>query len=389
MKRIILSLFTLHFSLFTCLLASPFDPVPATEVVAYSPASSSQLHVSTVSTNPLDSVISRAFPSSYTGHRAVCTLSGAKTNDIFCAWIGGDAYTPGEPYGIALENANVIGLTRESPITPRINLVTASSDRAKTFDQIREEIRDRETDPAERRWIDNNRITPAAIAGDSFKSQRIRVVRWLINDVPVYRAGVDARIVLNKTIKTGVRDILTEADFLVGNEAFDLDWNDLYTEVVNNWDTIAALEGEEVRRISYLIVVGDGLAAWSDATSTNEVVALPTVITRHFGERQVKPSLMSAEPNGGKVKVGWRMDCPFEEGYTAFRIVVTSGGLSVFDSQKFYAMPINGQNLYSHTLNHTFDAGTYDWKIAAFNSKYSQDTANYYTNGVPFTVAGE
>ena len=318
---------------------------------------------------------------------------------------GDGAWTVGEPYGIARgvdvswKGTSVeIELTDTSAILPRVNLPTDESDRGLTRDEMLKRVLDNSINRAfDEQWIANNRFLDATTVADgSFKGQRIRVVRWLVNGVPVYRAGTSARVVLDKMIETDVRSCLTEADILVGNEnAFDLDWANLRSEVTSNFGTLAACGN--VTDVSYLIVVGDGSVAWDDATATNTVAALQTVITRKYGETHVVPTPIAPGTAGGEIVQSanptfkWKMDCPADEAYTAFRIQVSGEAGTVYDSGVTLApSKVDGAYVWAAPLyvgdktlsGKVFEnKAAYTWKVSMYNSKFTEDA---YSNAGRF-----
>ena len=326
--------------------------------------------------------------------------------NMIVAWADLDAdglWQPGEPYGLVRDvdvswkgTKAEIELTDTSAITPRIDLVGGTSDQGLTWAKVEEDVPNMVTDKAAaEKWIANNRIVPATLEGDSTLRQRIRVVRWLVNDVPVYSQGIDARVVLDKTFETDVRSVLTEADFLADGETFDLESQFLASEVEDRM--LGTL-----RSAMYLVVVGDGEYHWTNETDTNTVSALDAVIVRRFGESWVRPTPVTPGSAGGAVvntanpTFKWTMDCPDEEGYTAFRINVfdAAGRTKIWDSGLQDApKKVNGVYAYEAPLfvgdktlaGAVFANKTnYTWKVAMYNAKYSNqsETRAYSAGGL-------
>ena len=200
------------------------------------------------------------------------------------------------------------------------------------------------------------------------------------------KAGARSR---NFHVHTALLAAAPLGNVLFGDDGvFDLDWRFLRSEVTDNFSTIAACG--EVTDVSYLIVVGDGDISWSDGQATNSVAALQTVITRRYGESHVRPVPVAPEAvvaAAEKTKFRWRIDCNDVESYTAFRIKVSQAAAQVDDSGllRLPARQPDGTYLYEAMI----PSGSNDWKIACFNSKFSDDNESYYTNGIPFTVYGE
>ena len=313
-------------------------------------------------------------------------------------------WQPGEPYGI-VRDVDVswrgtkveIELTDLSPVAPRIDLVEDTADRQTTRANVREQIEahpDLNT-PTILKWLDGNPIADRIAEGDSFRGQRVRVVRWMLNDVPVFIAGADAKVVLDKTIETDVRTCLTEADFLVGNDLFDIDWESFCEDAVLD-GTVRSRVGN-VTSAAYLVVIGDGDVDWNDFNTSNTVYALNTVIVRRFGENWVKP--VAVAPGAVNEEIvhsanptfKWTMDSPEEEGYTAFNVQVMDGTTLIYDSGKQLAPPrnIEGQYVWSAplyvgdktTLGKIFEnKKVYTWKVSMYNAKFS-NAANYSDPG--------
>lgn len=322
----------------------------------------------------------------------------AESNTVFNAWLdtdGNGKYDVGEPFGTSAgRDYPEIELTRYSPVTPRIDLVSGASDSGQSFESILADAI--EHNPDDRQRLINNKIVSASISS----GQRIRVVRWLINNVPVRAASTTPYVVLDRKIETDVRSCFTEADILDGSEnAFDLDWATLYRDIINDGAVRRAIGGE-VTRMCYLIVVGDGDVGWDLATSTNVVKALPTAIVRKFMfghdlhgaveyHGRAKPSPLTPTVQGSRVSLMWKMDHPDAEYYTAYRAKVLSGGTEVHDTGLFRNPARWDDGSFHWTITNAIPSGTYNWKIAAYNSKFSNEQTSAYTNGVPFTVTGE
>lgn len=330
----------------------------------------------------------------------------AESNTVFNAWLdtdGNGKYDIGEPFGTSAgRDYPEIELSNFSPITPRIDLVSQKSDRGLAPSDILQSIRDYidrtygDRDPQlysnmlnQIAWIKGNLFEQTGLMGDSPISQRIRIVRWLVNGVPSYRGNFLPKVILDKKISTDVRQFLTEADILVCDRGdSDLDWKDLRTDIVD--DFVAVASCGDVTNASYMVVVGDGPNTWTTSPQTNYVVkALGTAITRIFGTDRLKPIPRSPIVRGSSVTLRWMMDAPDIEGYTAYRAKILSGETEVHDTG-LVRNPARWQDRSFHwTVTNAIPPGTYSWKIAAYNSKFSNEQDSAYTNGVPFTVTGD
>ena len=334
---------------------------------------------------------------------------------------GDGAWTVGEPYGLVRDvdvswkgTSAEIELTDIGPAT-RVDLVAKDGYPALTFEERKQQIfSDRQWDP-QILWVSNNVIESAEVEASSFREKRIRVVRWLVNDVPVYIAGCDARVVLDKKLETDIRTCLTEADFLSGtNSVFDLDWANLRTEVADNFGVRAALAGEEVTRMTYLIVVGDGAVEWESSQDTTVVRALDQVIERRFGAARVTPRPLAPGAVTEEIVTAanptftWTADVPEEERYTAFSVKVTDADKkAVYSSGIRDLPPRTDDGSYSWkaplfvgdktTSGKVFaNKARYFWTVSMYNAKYSaaggesasgQFYLNVQTNGTEYGTA--
>ena len=299
-------------------------------------------------------------------------------------------YDPGEPYGV-VQNVDIswkgvsveLELTDASPVTPRFDVWQAGTMRV----------------AATNVWEGSDD------GGDSLSDStptRVRVVRWKIDDKPIYDMAVAPQIVLDKVMDPRAVTTLTEADFLDAN-THDLDWDNFYSGVVQNPGVRSG--NFRVVKADYLVIVGDGdVTSWPSGSDTSKVaVASAQVITRRFGEgrvipRPVSPGSVSPASSGiGIVNTAnptfaWTIDCPDSEAYTAFRIVVTNASGMVYDSGVRRAPARDGDGAYRWaaplyvddmtTQGKVFaNKSTYGWRVAMYNSKFRADS---YSAAAPF-----
>ena len=349
------------------------------EVVVYSPRSDESLHVS-------GGGVTRTLPASYTGHRSTCAMPGASTNDTFVAWTGGESYTPGDLYGTSAGRGyQAIELTDMSPVTPRISLLGGTADRLRTKDEIYQDIIDRinaETMTASQRsnaldrtrWMDTNAIVEPYSRQD--KDVRVRVVRWLVDDNPVWRCGVAPRVIFDQRFYSLEGETLTEADFIT-DDTFDLDWQYLQSEVVNT-NGVKLFELPVVE-VDYLVVIGDGVTAWKSSNDTNNVVrALQQVVYRKYGTNHVQAVAL---PSGTQPLTHpvfrFRADCPEDTGYTACQVQVLTGSVTNWTSGTVRIPPRDGSGTYVYSAPDLTDVvttnATYSWRVTVYNAKYRDD----------------
>ena len=351
--------------------------------------SSSPLHVRSLSETHLQ----WDFPASYTGHRSACWLPGATSDMAFIAWVGGDEYTPGDPFGYApaatASNAQSLYLTRTSPVSTRLNLWTKASDRAARFGDTEPEIQYAEGVSV---------VTPTSLP----PVVRVRVVRVAVDAVAMSEMGitysngeVPYRVVLDRVFSRDAIPYLSEADFLGGGE-FDIDWANFAADTANLPDTV------HDEKVTYLIVVGDNPIELAPASGTTSTISAIGTITRRFdmeyshsvaiglagGDvlRDPRPTFVWSSPNEDtKAR-------RFGSSYVAFRILMYDSDIDRFvwvsdvtrapvqDSQGRFAWTapfrvgdtIVGIDADQHTpAEYTFNAhGNYKWYVAMYNSKF-------------------
>ncbi|MBQ3288972.1 MAG: LamG domain-containing protein [Kiritimatiellae bacterium] len=327
-------------------------------------------------------------------------------NDIVAfADINGDGkYTVGEPYGIA-QGVNVswkeasaeLELLDSSPVTPRFNLWTAGVKLYNTTTTM---------DPSG---------SDAALSATS--STRVRVVRWKVDGDPSYRVPFNPRVVFDRVMDPRVSQFITEADFLDEN-TYDIDWDYFASEVTDSAGV--AFANYPVKKVEYLVVLGDGEdVSWVNSLETNKwILASSRVITRMFDENRVLPTPVAAVSvsqfssaagivSSANPTFTWTID---SDTYTAFRITVTNGTGTVYDSGIRRAPARDADGAYRWTAPLYADdmtpqgkvfanKATYGWRVSMYNAKfgsgsdaYSTDPATFYlnvqTNGYSCGTAG-
>ncbi len=364
---------------------------PAAEVVVYSPKAES-LHVSGAGR-------ATAYPAEWTGHRSVCTVPGG-TNDAFEAWTGGDAYSVGNPYGTSAGRAHpAIDLTAYSPIVPRIDVSTGASDRAPTIAAYVEglyrivwdlDITDdlRNNMLSDLVWTKMNRYEVA----EPRPVERVRIVRWVVDGWPMYRHGVKPKAVVDQKMHLSNRAFLTEADVLATG-ALDIDWENLNSDVVNNFSVIR--RGVAVTNVAYLVVIGDGKTYWEIPSDTNSVPAvLDRVVERRYEFRRTRPTPVGSSLARGVASFSFRIDgeepavSRYGSSYTACRVRVRRDGASddawTSGIQRIPAKdPASGVYTLSSSdpeLANALASGSCTWSAALYNAKFS-DNALYDTTG--------
>ena len=388
-------------------IASPFAPDPAIEVIVHSPVSSSPLHVSTFRARPFDAVISRTFPASYTGHRAVCPIPRATTNDDFCAWIGGETFAPGDPYGCSnLRDTPQLDLTRTSAVFARLNAYKSRSDNSFSDRQLIFGDECDDTPGSEASANTNNVWGPAESS-----VEHVKVVPYLV--AGVYSDGegtngfvhasqyVDTRVVAEFDISRDTKPYITEADF-IRDGAFDIDWDGFYTSAFANNSRLTSAVGEVVA-VKYRVIFGlhSLIDNEKDATSSAYgIKSYHTLIERRFERtafRTHPTNTVVVSIQGRQPSFRWRLDEPTGEqivnypevyqsyhhiksaarygcSYTAFQIEVRDSGtdLKVFDSGVLRAPARDSFGFFSWSPSDPVfqTSGNWKWRVAMYNSKF-------------------
>ena len=328
----------------------------------------------------------------------------SESNTVFNAWLdtdGNGKYDIGEPFGTSAgRDYPEIELSDFSPIMPRIDLVSQVSDHGETISKVLQDARDYiditygnsnqqiySNMLKQVAWIDGNLFEPTGLKSDSPINQRIRIVRWLINGVPNYRGSFEPEVLFDHQVNTSVRSCLTEADIITCCRGFDIDWDEL-KGILSNRHVIAACGN--ATNVNYMVVIGDGPHTWTTSPETNYVVkACGIAITRRFGFKRASPIPKSPIVRGSSVTLVWETASPDIEGYTAFRAKIMSGATEIHDTGLFRNPTKWGDGYYHWTVTNAIPTGSYSWKIAAYNSKFSDELEDAYTNGAPFTVIGD
>lgn len=213
---------------------SPYASMPGISIPVYSyEASTSPLHVEEFVDYPKPNRMRWTFPASYTGHRSVCFLPGATDDMNLIAWVGGETFTPGDPFGYSyVQGGEEVG---DQLYIRAIELDTShpSMMRKKLFTSETEQFVEKQP------------------TGD--ECLRIRIVRSTIDGNPVSNYGVPSRTVLDKVFWRSAHDFISEADILApGN--FDLDFEYLASDIGSSTGS------PDVEDVGYDIFAGNGLS---------------------------------------------------------------------------------------------------------------------------------
>ena len=296
---------------------------------------------------------------------------GLTTFVAFADADGDGKYTPGEPMGM-VRNVDVgwgtseleIELTDVSPVFARVKLDDLSSDREVLY------------------GTESGNFTNL-IAGtlSNGKYERLRVIRTKVDGISCSTLGVPYRQVLDKWVNLAdCRDYIFEGDFL-DDLNLDLDWENLYGEVVNN-TKVRNLQ-LPVTNVLYRIVLGNG-STDAAANVTNNLLGV--AISRLFDTYHAAPVPVS--PLNGMTVYSARPTFEWSMGalntYTAFRLRVYSGSTVVYDSGLRPSPARNSKGNYEWTAplyansqtpqgKMFYATNNYTWAVSMYNSRYRDD----------------
>ncbi len=327
---------------------------------------------------------------------------------------GASSITPGTPFGV-VRGVDVgwqgakftVEIGETCGISPRIALWADVNDRDEKIDGANDVLLNDRTlallnaqssnslDRAYWAQVVSNRVDVTPPQKDKV---RVRVVRYGVDDMFYYMvAGLNPEPLIDKMFDANGRDFLCEADFL-GDGIFDLDWETLKSEVVDNSAVKAA--NLPVTNMTYLVVIGDGEKAIHGSTDTNSVIrALGSVVTRRFEKTQSRPKAIGVIGGGDVVDRGivfsarptfvWSV--PNEDAwakrfgttYTAFKIRVKDAktGELIYNSGVVRAPAQEPDGSFRWMAPITVGAQTpqgklfknaanYTWDVAMYNAKF-------------------
>ena len=284
---------------------------------------------------------------------------GKNTIVAFYDLDGNGDYTPGEPYGTAVgvdvgwhQAKAEIELTDTTPIFPRIDLTTETTDRKVIYGEEASDF-----------TIENG----SGLANGRY--ERVRIVRAFVNGTGASSAS--QRVILDKWIELDQCKYLTEADILESG-ALDLDWDNLYTEVVNG-----TYKGIDVTTVGYMIVFGTDIELKNAPFSS-------VGILRKFDSDKSRTVAQAVSPGtGDSVVYGthptfkWKLPGG-NKTYTAFKVQILDGTKVVWDSgyRRAPAQDLNGVYTFeadAYIGDELENDKNYTWKVSMYNSKFKAD----------------
>ena len=284
--------------------------------------SSAQLHVQScrwdAAKNCVDDsdVKTWTFPAEYTGHRSICHLVGATNATGFVAWVGGDTYSVGDPFGFTPAQTGfgvqAIDLQRVCAASSRINLWAEASDRKAWFGV--------DAPLPELLWSPSYGVTNNSNIKmlPTFDRVRVRVMRLTVDGYEVANFNWPCQVVVDKTFSAGTRQFLHEGDLIGGDEP-DLDWNRLLIDLSYRPSYIL------VTNMEYAVVFGDD-ELLRPHKPVQPITAHPLVISRRYEVERRAPTAIGMTGGSSAATFRWRIDgedpwaSKFGSTYVAFRV---------------------------------------------------------------------
>ena len=370
------------------------SPLPAAEAGVMLPVysydeSTSPLHVRTFTPARQDGSVTPElqwdFPASYTGKKSICWLPGASSDMAFIAWVGGDEWQPGDPFGFtaaaSASNVQAIALTLMSPICPRIKLWDNKSDRLECIGKYpypldRDGYQPIETSQSGELMMS---ATPTA------KCARARVQLVLAGTFDATASGSTTCLtLLDCKLNRERRNFIHEGDFLAGGE-LDIAWSNLssyYQGNLSSVDTTAAL-------FAINLDLGEADMGRKNGAGTKytNIKTYPEILHRFLEKTRTAPTPVSSDTSTGsfiwRIDGEWNWAILYGSTYTAFRIRVYSGtngsGTELHDSGYVRMPPQEFNKTYAWKAPASWLSDVASWKsfrVYTYNSRWKDDTVS-------------
>lgn len=371
------------------------SPLPAAEAGVMLPIysydrSTSPLHVRTFTPARQDGSVTPEmqwdFPASYTGQKSICWLPGATSDMAFIAWVGGDEWQPGDPFGFtpaaSASNVQAIALTLMSPICPRIKLWDNKSDRLECI--------------GEYPWPTDNTYKPIEneqsghlmlSATPTAKCARVRVqlVRAGTFDATESDSTTCLTLLDCKLTRDG-RSFLHEGDFLAGGE-LDIAWSSLSSYFQGNLasvDTTASIFAINLDLLECDMGKKNGAG-----TKYTNIKTFPELLLRfHETTRTAAtPTSCNAGAFTWRIDGEWNWAKLYGSTYTAFKIKVFSDangtGTALHESSIIRMPPqeFDGSYIWAAPAEWMADIASWaSWRIFTYNSRWKGDTVSGVAN---------
>ena len=306
--------------------------------------SSAQLHVQSckwdAAKNCVDDsdVKTWTFPADYTGHRSICHLVGATNATGFVAWVGGDTYSVGDPFGFTPAQTGfgvqAIDLQRVCAASSRINLWAEASDRKAWFG-----VDAPLPDLFYISSLGDKTTHVNVVTLPTTDRIRVRVMRLRIDGYEVADLNKPCQVVLDKMFSAVARQFLHEGD-LIGGDKPDLDWSRLST------DFFSKPSYTPLTNMEYAVVFGDDELR-SSSKLYQPITAHPLVISRRYEVERRVPTAIGMTGGASAATFRWRIDgedpwaSKFGSTYVAFRVFAyvdakAAGRVYTYENDKYW-----------------------------------------------------
>ena len=366
------------------------SPLPAAEAGVMLPVysydeSTSPLHVRTFTPARQDGSVTPEmqwdFPASYTGKKSICWLPGATSDMAFIAWVGGDEWQPGDPFGFtpaaSASNVQAIALTLMSPICPRIKLWSNTSDRKECLGEYPWPEANSDFKPSE--VAQSGRRMFATVP--TTKCARIRVQLVKAGKYSVISATTGFTV-LDCKLNREARNFLHEGDFLADGQ-LDIGWNvvaDQFVGMSSGTDTTSLAFAINLRLWEHDLWSKDG------NNYRDKIETYPELILRFLETSRTAPTPVSCDTSTGsfawRISGEWNWAKLYGSTYTAFRVKVFSnaaGSIELHDSGVIRMPPqeFDGSFVWKAPASWLSDVASWaSWRIYAYNSRWKDDTVS-------------
>ena len=353
-------------------------------------ASSSKLHIQTYTPPREDGAaipeLSWEFPASYTGKRSECWLPGATSDMAFIAWVGGDEWQPGDPFGFtpaaSASNVQAIALTLMSPICPRIKLWDSKSDRLECIGEY-----PRPSDTKYKPMESDSSSYLMRSATPTAKCARVRVQLVRAGTFDATETGSTTCLtLLDCKLNRDGRNFIHEGDFLAGGE-LDIAWTGLSSYFQGNLtsvDTTAALFA-----INLDLLECDMGKKNSGGTKYTNIKTYPELLLRFYETTRTAatPTSCNAGAFTWRIDGEWNWAKLYGSTYTAFKIKVFSGANganTVLHESSIIRMPpqeFDGSYIWNAPAEWMADIASWaSWRIFTYNSRWKGDSVSGVAN---------
>ena len=369
------------------------SPLPAAEAGVMLPVysydeSTSPLHVRTFTPARQDGSVTPEmqwdFPASYTGQKSICWLPGATSDMAFIAWVGGDEWQPGDPFGFtpaaSASNVQAIALTLMSPICPRIKLWDNNSDRTECLGDYYQGEEPDDYRPSDRA-IDGKPML-ATVPTTKLARVRVELVRFGTYDC-IGNTTTTCHMILDCKLNRESRNFIHEGDFLANGEP-DIAWSVLSQLIETNPTYLATNEGAQF--MVNLDLRNQNILKGRDDTN---IRTHPEPLWRFFDLSRTAPTAVSCNAGAFTWRIvgEWNWAKLYGSTYTAFKIKVFSGANgtgTVLHESSVIRMPpqeFDGSYIWNAPAEWMADIASWaSWRIFTYNSRWKDDTVSGVAN---------